>query len=187
MKLMISIIGAGTWGKEPIVSPEELAQAEEVGRLLAQRGAVTVSGGGSGVMEAVSKGAKEAGGLTVGIIPGFEKKSANRYVDIAATTGMALMRNFLTVRCGDAVIMVSGGGGTLNELTAAVMEHTVPVVVLEGSGGWADRIREMAYEGKYLDQRRRIAINFASSPQEAVDLAIKLGMARNPAVEGVKA
>ena len=93
--------------------------AEEVGRLIADRGGIVVTGGLSGVMEATSRGAKRAGGLVIGILPGFDKREANEFVDIAITTGMGWMRNTLTVRAADAVIMISGGIGTLNELTVA--------------------------------------------------------------------
>jgi len=119
----------------------------------------------------------------MGIIPSDDKKDANPYVDLAATTGLALLRNFLNIRCNDAVIMINGGVGTLNELTAAIMERTAPVVVLEGSGGWADRIRQFAYEGKYLDMRKSAELHYASSPEEAVELAVMLGRAANPLVE----
>ena len=130
-------------------APQALRAGEEVGKLLAERGAVVVTGGLSGVMEAVSRGAKNAGGLVIGILPGFDKRDANAYVDVAITTGMGWMRNTLVVRAADAVIMISGGIGTLNELTVAYEDK--PTVILEGTGGWADRIRDVAYKGKHLD------------------------------------
>ena len=76
------------------------------------------------------------------MLPGFDKRDANDYVDIAITTGMGWMRNTLTVRAADAVIMISGGIGTLNELTVAY--ELKPTVILEGTGGWShlsDRTR----------------------------------------------
>jgi uncharacterized protein (TIGR00725 family) len=123
-------------------------------------------------MEAVSRGAKEEGGLVVGILPGFDKRDANPYVDIAITTGMGLMRNTLNVRAADAVIMISGGIGTLNELTVAYEDK--PTIVLEGTGGWSDRIRQLAYGGKHLDEARRRELHFARSPREAAELALTL-------------
>ena len=149
-----------------------MAAAEAVGRLLAQRGAVVVSGGLSGVMEAVSRGAKSANGLVIGVLPGFDKRDANAFVDIALTTGMGWMRNTLTVRAADAVIMISGGIGTLNELTIAYEDK--PTVILEGTGGWSDRIRDIAYDGKHLDEAHRATLHFASTPEQAVDLALDL-------------
>src|SRR5207237_7152948 len=132
--------------------------AEEVGRLIAERKGIVVTGGLSGVMEAVSRGAKNAGGLVIGILPGFDKRDANEFVDIAVTTGMGWMRNTLTVRAADAVIMISGGIGTLNELTVAY--ELKPTVILEGSGGWSSRIREIAYGGS--TSRRRRSQSFTS-------------------------
>jgi len=170
--LLITVIGKSARHAGDPVPPRALAAAEEVGRLLAERGAVVVSGGLSGVMEAVSRGAKSANGLVIGILPGFDKRDANAYVDIAFTTGMGWMRNTLTVRAADAVIMISGGIGTLNELTVAYEDK--PTVILEGTGGWSDRIREIAYEGKHLDEAHRATLHFAKTPDEAVDLALSL-------------
>src|SRR5256885_8078324 len=124
--------------------------AEDVGRLIAERKGIIVTGGLSGVMEAVSRGAKSAGGLVIGILPGFDKRDANDFVDIAITTGMGWMRNTLTVRAADAVIMISGGIGTLNELTVAY--ELKPTVILEGSGGGASRVREVAHGGEHPEE-----------------------------------
>ncbi len=169
---LISVIGSSA--KEPrlAVPAEALRAAEEVGREAAKRGAVIISGGLSGVMEAVSRGAKEAGGLTVALLPGYDKNEANDYVDIPIATGMGFMRNTLTVRAADAVIMISGGVGTLNELT--VSYENKPTVVLLGTGGWADRMPEVAYEGRYLDQVKVGYLHYAKTPVEAVELALKL-------------
>ena len=139
---VITVIGKSARNPADPVPERALRAGEEVGKLLAQRGAVVVTGGLSGVMEAVSRGAKGAGGLVIGILPGFDKRDANAYVDVAITTGMGWMRNTLVVRAADAVIMISGGVGTLNELTVAYEDK--PTVVLEGTGGWSDRIRDIA-------------------------------------------
>jgi len=174
--LLITVIGKAARDPKDPVPPQAIAAAEEVGRLLAEWGAVVVSGGLSGVMEAVSRGAKSANGLVVGVLPGFDKSDANPYVDIALTTGMGWMRNTLTVRAADAVIMISGGIGTLNELTVAYEDK--PTVILEGTGGWSDRIREIAYEGKHLDEAHRATLHFAKTPAEAVALALQLAKDR---------
>ena len=171
-KPLITVLGKSARDPDDPVPPEALAAAEEVGRLVAKAGAVVVSGGLSGIMEAVSRGAKSAGGLTIGILPGFDKRDANAFVDVAITTGMGYMRNVLNVRAGDAVIMISGGIGTLNELTVAYEDK--PTVILEGTGGWSDRIREIAYEGKHLDEAGIAELHYAKTPAEAVELALKL-------------
>jgi len=182
--LLVTVIGKSAKNPADPVPPQALRAAEEVGRLLAERGAVVVSGGLSGVMEAVSRGAKSAGGLVIGILPGFDKRDANEYVDIALTTGMGWMRNTLTVRAADAVIMISGGIGTLNELTVAYEDK--PTVILEGTGGWSDRIREIAYKGKHLDEAGIAELHFAKTPAEAVDLAHRLAAGPEARPQGAK-
>ena len=112
--MIISVIGAGTCTKE--VS----SVAEEVGKYIAENGATLVTGGLGGVMEAASKGAKEAGGLTVGILPGSDRGEANPYVDIPVVTGLSHARNIIVVRTGDAVIAVAGEYGTLSEIALAL-------------------------------------------------------------------
>jgi uncharacterized protein (TIGR00725 family) len=169
---LIAVIGKSA--KEPgdPPSPEALRAAELVGANIAGAGAILITGGLSGVMEAASRGAKRANGLVIGMLPGFKKDDANRYVDVAITTGMGWMRNTLVVRAADAVIMISGGIGTLNELTIAYQDK--PTIILEGTGGWSDRMREIAYDGKHLDEARSATLHFAADPEEAVDLALKL-------------
>jgi uncharacterized protein (TIGR00725 family) len=98
----------------------ELAAAEAVGRGLAARGAVVVSGGLGGVMASACRGAKAAGGTTVGILPGNERAGANEWVDVALSTGLGEARNVLVVRAADAVVAVGGGYGTLSEIALAL-------------------------------------------------------------------
>jgi uncharacterized protein (TIGR00725 family) len=94
--------------------------ARSVGGRLAARGAVLVCGGLGGVMEAACRGAKEAGGTTIGILPGGDRAEANPYVDIAIPTGLGEARNALVVRAADALIAVGGGYGTLSEIAFAL-------------------------------------------------------------------
>jgi uncharacterized protein (TIGR00725 family) len=94
--------------------------AEAVGRELAARGAVVVCGGLGGVMEAACRGAKESGGVTVGILPGTDRAAANAFVDVAIPTGLGEARNALVVRAADALIAVGGGYGTLSEIALAL-------------------------------------------------------------------
>jgi hypothetical protein len=119
----VAVIGA----REP--SADHVSMAEEVGRALAQRGAVVVTGGLGGVMAAASRGAASAGGLTVGILPGLERHEANEWVQVALPTGMGELRNGLVVRTVDAVIAVGGAYGTLSEIALALATG-VPVVGL---------------------------------------------------------
>ena len=99
--------------------------AQAVGRELASRSAVVVCGGLGGVMEAACRGAKEAGGHTVGILPGSDRTAANPFVDTAVPTGLGEARNVLVVRAADALIAVGGGYGTLSEIGRASCRERV--------------------------------------------------------------
>jgi uncharacterized protein (TIGR00725 family) len=138
----------------------ELAAAERVGSLLAQRGAVVVTGGLDGVMEAACRGAKSAGGITLGILPGLERSDANRWVDVALPTGMGEMRNSLLVRACDVLIAIAGEFGTLSEVALA-LKTGVPVV---GLGTW-----ELHKGGRAV-----AAFERASDPESAVELAYRV-------------
>ena len=127
-----------------VVGPGESSDAEEVaaeavGRALARAGAVVVTGGLGGVMGAACRGAAAAGGLTVGLLPGTDRRTANAWVTVALPTGLGELRNGLVVRAGDAVIAVGGAYGTLAEVALALKAGT-PVV---GLGTWGiDGVRE---------------------------------------------
>lgn len=97
-----------------------MATAEAVGRGLAEHGAILVCGGLGGVMAAACRGAKSAGGLTVGILPGSDRRAANEWVDVAIPTGLGELRNGLIVRAAEALIAVGGGPGTLSEIALAL-------------------------------------------------------------------
>jgi uncharacterized protein (TIGR00725 family) len=94
--------------------------AERVGRLVAQRGALVVCGGLGGVMEAACRGAKRAGGTTIGLLPGLDRGSANPFVDVALPTGLGEARNALVVRAADVLVAIGGGHGTLSEIALAL-------------------------------------------------------------------
>jgi len=109
-KLRIGVIG----GANPSQGSYDLAL--EVGRLIAENGAILICGGLGGVMEASSRGAKEAGGMTVGILPGNSKLDANPYIDLAIATGLGYARNSLVAMNSDVIIAVDGQYGTLTEI-----------------------------------------------------------------------
>jgi uncharacterized protein (TIGR00725 family) len=113
-------------------APEVLTAAESVGRALAARGAVVVCGGLGGAMEAACRGAKEAGGTTVGLLPGADRTQANPYVDVAVATGLGEGRNALVARTADALVAVGGGYGTLSEIALALRAGKRVV----GLGSW---------------------------------------------------
>jgi uncharacterized protein (TIGR00725 family) len=143
----VAVVGPGE------ASAEEVAQAEAVGRLLAGRGVVVVCGGLGGVMDAVSRGAANAGGTVLGILPGTDRAEANAHVTVAVATGMGEMRNPLVVRAADAVIAIGGAYGTLSEIAFA-LRTGVPVI---GIGTWE------------LDD-----VISAPDAETAVDLALEL-------------
>ncbi len=123
MSLYIGVAGASR------PAPPLLDQAEVLGRRLAEAGAVVVCGGGPGVMEAVCRGARSAGGTTVGLLPGLDRGEGNPHLSVAVPTGMGQGRNLLLVRSSDAMVAVGGGFGTLSEIALA-LRTGVPVVGL---------------------------------------------------------
>ena len=152
-KFFISVIGASN------CSAKESKLAEEVGRELARRGAVVICGGLNGVMEAVCRGAKSEGGLTVGILPGNNRRDANPYVDIPIITGIGYARNSIVAKSGQAVIAVGGKYGTLSEIAYALQDK-IPVI---GLGTW--KLATI----KSKDE----SIIFANNASDAVDKAIE--------------
>jgi len=122
-RMLIAVVGGST------CSSEEEEWAVAVGRLLGERGAVLLCGGLGGVMEAAARGARQAGGLTVGLLPGSDPAEANQHIDVPLATGMGEMRNALIVRAAGAVIAIGGGWGTLSEVALAQRTGT-PVVGL---------------------------------------------------------
>jgi uncharacterized protein (TIGR00725 family) len=123
----IGVVGPGE------ASSQELSLAEEVGAGLASLGAVVVTGGLGGVMEAACRGARSRRGRTLGILPGTDRDAANGWVEIAVATGLGELRNGLVVRASDALVAVGGGHGTLSEVALA-LKLGRPVV---GLGTWA--------------------------------------------------
>ena len=139
---------------------ETCGQAEELGRELARRGAVVVTGGLGGAMEAACRGAKAEGGTTIGILPSDDRADANAWVDVAVPTGLGEGRNALVVRAADVVVAVAGEFGTLSEIALALRLGR-PVV---GLGTW-----ELGRRGQPVS-----AVVVASSPAEAAEKAMAL-------------
>ena len=121
MAVQVSVVGSGA---------EHETRAEEVGRLLAERGCTVVCGGRGEVMAAAARGAKSAGGTTIGILPGNSRAEANEWVDHVVVTGLGPARNAVVAASGDAVIAVGGRYGTLTEIGFALILGR-PVVIVE--------------------------------------------------------
>lgn len=143
----ISVIGAGRCDERTA----ELAR--EVGRRLAEAGCTLVTGGLGGVMEAASRGAREADGLVIGILPGARRDDANPFVDVPVVTGMGEARNAIVAATGQAVIAIAGEFGTLSEIALALRRGTRVVSL----GSW----------------RSELPVVVADTPEEAVRLALE--------------
>lgn len=146
-KIHIGVIGAGE------CSTEIYGIAYEVGWLVGQNEWVLVCGGLGGVMEGAAKGCFENGGITVGILPSTEKRSANPFVTLAFPTGMGEARNVLIVRASDVVIAIAGGYGTLSEIGLA-LKIGKPVI---GLGTWQD-----------ID-----GVDYVETPDQAINMVVK--------------
>ena len=144
----VSVVGSGT------ASGELYERAREVGRLVAERGATVVCGGRSGVMEGVARGATEAGGTAIGILPDEDRRRANEFLSFSIATGTGHARNLAVVCSGDVVIAIGGEYGTLSEVGLA-RKVGRPVVALE-SWDLGEHVRAV------------------SSPEEAVEAAFAL-------------
>jgi uncharacterized protein (TIGR00725 family) len=142
-RVQVAVIGSGA---------EHEGRAEEVGRLLAERGCTVVTGGLGSVMAAAARGAKSAGGVTIGIVPGETRAGANEWIDHVVVTGVGHARNLAVVASGDAVVAVGGQWGTMAEIGFANVLGR-PVVILE--------------PGLRVDGVQR-----AATPAEAVELAL---------------
>lgn len=151
-RLIIGVIGSA------VCEPAIYELARQVGQLIAQRGAVLLCGGRTGVMEAAARGAKEAGGLTIGILPGMNAQESppNPYIDLALFTGLRDARNFVNVCASDALIAIAGGYGTLSEIALA-LKIGKPIVLLRS---W-----KLEIEGEVLP------LPIAQTPEEAVEIA----------------
>lgn len=153
-KKFIAVIGSGD------CSPEEAGLAEEVGRELARNNVILICGGLGGVMEAACKGAASAGGVTIGILPGDIRQTANHYVQIPIITGLGEARNVIVVKSAQAVIAIGGSFGTLSEISHA-RQNKIPVI---GLNTW-----ELARNG-----RPDNSIITAQTPAEAINKALGL-------------
>ena len=143
-KIHIAVIGAGD------CSQEIYNLAKELGHMIAQREWILICGGLSGVMEGAAKGCYQAGGMTVGILPGEERDSANPFIHLAIPTGLGEGRNLLVVKASDAVLSIAGGYGTLSEIGLA-LKTGKPVIGLKT---WPD-----------ID-----GVDYVETPQQAIDM-----------------
>jgi uncharacterized protein (TIGR00725 family) len=137
-KRLVGVIGSS------VGTPEQLAQARTVGRLIAERGAVLLCGGMTGVMTAAAQGAREAGGLTIGILPGANAAESppNEFIDIPLFTGLREARNYLIACASEGLIAIGGGYGTLSEIALGLRLGSPSCCSTAGSSRWrANRLK----------------------------------------------
>lgn len=172
-QLQIGIIGSAgqdDYQKGVGASANAIKQAEQLGYLCAKTGAIVVTGGKSGIMEAAARGAKKAGGTTVGVVKGTKRNTSNRFTDIEIISGMQAdgFDEFLLVMMCDALIAIGGGAGTLEEITIAYRNNK-PIIAITSEKGWSKKCANT-----FLDSRQATKILAAKTPQEAVDKLHKL-------------
>ncbi|MCH2197854.1 MAG: TIGR00725 family protein [Flavobacteriales bacterium] len=126
---------------------EQYQMGMDIGRMLAELNITAITGGRGGLMEAVARGCTEAGGLSVGILPGEQFEESNEYNSVVIPSGIGYARNSMNVLAADVVIAVGGAAGTLSEMAFA-WSYKRPVIALLGSGGWAEELA-----GKHIDHR----------------------------------
>ena len=136
--MIIGVVGADA----DRCTPEMSRIAEKVGAELARRNCILICGGRGGAMEAACKGAREAGGFTVGVLPGPDRNEANKYVSLPIVTNMGEARNAIIVLSSDGIIAIDGGYGTLSEIAFA-LNREIPVV---GIKTWSLAIGEINEE-----------------------------------------
>jgi len=141
-RLQVVVIGDAQADKE------KFDFCEQLGRYLAKNEYTVITGGRSGVMEAVSKGAYHAGGITVGILPGEDFHEANPWCNVVIPTGMGHTRNSFTALSADIVISIGGKAGTLTELGFAWI-YNKPIIAVKQFGGWSENLSD-----KKIDDRR---------------------------------
>jgi uncharacterized protein (TIGR00725 family) len=139
-----------------------------VGMEVARRGAILISGGLGGVMEAACRGANDGGGFVIGIVPQDDKAAANEFCNAVIATGIGFARDFVTAYSADAVIIVGGGAGSMIEVAAAYQKG-IPIIAVRGTGGMADRLVDT-----YIDDRKIERILGENTPQKAVETALAL-------------
>jgi uncharacterized protein (TIGR00725 family) len=161
-KLQIAVIGYNSDKSNSITNKV----AYEVGRAIARAKGILICGGLGGVMEKACKGAKDQGGITVGIIPQEDLSCANEFCDIVIASGIGYARDFLVATSADGIIVVGGGVGTLVELCVGYMLKK-PIVTIPHSGGTAE-----FYGGKYLDERKSILVTTARDADSAVQIIL---------------
>ncbi|MCB9795564.1 MAG: TIGR00725 family protein [Alphaproteobacteria bacterium] len=163
---VVAVVGSA------LADPTVLAAAEALGRGLVDAGWRVATGGKGGVMEAASRGARQApgwfDGAVIGVLPGADTSEANAFVEIVLPTGMGYARNVLLVGMADLVIAIAGGSGTLSEVAMA-WQLGKPLIALDQGVGWSAQLADLRLDGRRADRVHR-----AEGVEAALDLAARL-------------
>ena len=162
MAQIISIFGSNS-----NISNDLIENVKNLGKAIVDNGYIICCGGREGIMSAIAEGARSSklwtGKEIIGIIPSGDKKEANPFIDIVIPSALGLYRNMLVARAGEACIAIAGGAGTLSEIAFA-WQIGRPVAILDGSGGWAERLG-----GEIIDHRRDEPIVTLNSVEHAIE------------------
>jgi hypothetical protein len=161
-KIQVGVIGDST------ADPDKYRFSQEVGKLLSDFPCLLITGGRGGVMEAVSRGMIEHGGIVVGILPSFSLDEANDYCTVRLATGLGHARNSITALSADLLIAIGGGAGTLTEMGFAWI-YRKPIIAVTGFGGWSEELA-----GKKIDDRAEITVYRAGSLVEIREIISNL-------------
>jgi uncharacterized protein (TIGR00725 family) len=182
-KLVLQVGVIGSAGSEEYLKGWKMAKGLKkavgrIGQLLGDRGATIITGGGGGIMSEVSREGIKRDSITIGLFNTPNDIGVGDIYTVGITTGMfeGGPEYFLPLS-SDVMIAVSGGAGTLNELAVAY-RNRVPVILLQGYGGWVDKIIPLLYEGQYLDERKRTKFFVTQTPEKAVATALSVGEKR---------
>lgn len=172
MRPQIAIIGNAGQEEYPgnvKIKPICYKSAYQLGKYIGKNGWTLVTGGKSGVMEEASRGCKEGGGISVGVISGSKRCQSNKFVDVeVVTNGYPTKEESTLIGMSDIIIMIGGGAGTLIELSIAY-RLAKPIIILKNTGGWSDKITNY-----YLDERKRVKIKFANNTFDIIKQTNKI-------------
>lgn len=170
-KLQIAIIGSAGIEEYPYRKPDKkiYKMAYELGSLVAKSGSILICGGKGGIMKEACRGAKENGGITVGIISGNKRGESNRFVDVEIVSGFTnYAEDGIIISMSDGIIAIGGGAGTLQEITLGY-RNKKPTVLMKNVNGWSSKLKDV-----YLDERKNIKLYTATRSNEAVRLLFQL-------------
>jgi uncharacterized protein (TIGR00725 family) len=173
MNLQIGIIGYAGLDEYPggtVISEKVYNNAFQIGQLCAINNWTVITGGKTGIMLEAAKGAKEKGGITVGIVTGNSRNTSNSYNDVEIVSGMYTAgEEAILVNMSDVLIMLGGGAGTLQEVTIAYRLNK-PVILIKNLGGWSQILQEFLF----LDERKKQSFFKAESGDQAIKIVKKL-------------